>query len=187
VIFVLRFRVGWLVAVAVGLAMPSLRAHRPDECLQAALIDVGPEQVRVFLSMTPGTEVAARFKAMVDADGNGVVTEHESAVYATNVVQQLTLQTDGGERRLELKAFRFPEWDAVHAGVGTLQIEAEAKVPAWTNGVHGLRFENRHLTNLSVYVAAALQPESPRIVIGRQKRDESQAIIDIRVTVGAGR
>jgi hypothetical protein len=173
-------------AAAVGLAaaMSSLSAHRQDECLQAALIDVGEQQVRVFLSITPGTEVATRFRAVVDTDADGILSGAETAAYATNAVSQLVLRTDDGERRLELRTFRFPGWDAIRSGTGTIQIEAEAKVPAWTDGAHGLRFENRHLTNLSVYVVAALQPEGGRIAIGRQHRNENQSAVDIRLTKG---
>ena len=62
----------WLAAVGLAVAMSSLSAHRQDECLQAAFIDVGEQQVRVFLSITPGTEVASRFRAVLDTDGDGV-------------------------------------------------------------------------------------------------------------------
>lgn len=167
--------------------MSSLSAHQQDECLQAALIDVGADQVRVFLSITPGTEVATRFRTVLDTDGDGVISGIETAAYATNAVSQLVLRTDDGERRLELRTFRFPDWDAIRSGNGTIQIEAQAKVPAWTDGTHGLRFENRHLTNLSVYVVAALQPEGGRIAIGRQHRNENQSAVDIRLTKGGGR
>lgn len=165
----------------------SLLAHRQDECLQAALIDVGAQEVRVFLSITPGAEVATRFRAVVDTDANGMLSGAETAAYATNVVSQLILRTDDGERRLELRTFRFPEWDAIRGGTGTIQIEAGAKVPAWTDGAHRLRFENRHLTNLSVYVVAALQPEGGQIAIGRQQRNENQSVVDIRLTTGEPR
>ena len=83
-----RFRAGWLACLTFGLGVLTLSAHRQDECLQAVLIDVGEHQVRVFLSITPGTEVAARFEKVVDADGNGSVSELESAAYATNAVKQ---------------------------------------------------------------------------------------------------
>lgn len=179
-----RFRAGWLACLTFGLGVLTLSAHRQDECLQAALIDVGEHQVRVFLSITPGTEVAARFEKVVDADGNGSVSELESATYATNAVKQLSLQTDGVERRLELKAFRFPEWDGLRLGTATIQVEAEASVPVWSDGFHRVRFENRHLTNLSVYVTAALQPETNRISIGRQQRNDSQSTVELRVVVG---
>ena len=49
-------RLCWLGLLAGVAAMPLLQAHRQDECLQAALIDVAPDQVRLFLSITPGAE-----------------------------------------------------------------------------------------------------------------------------------
>jgi len=176
-----------LALLAGALAMPLLQAHRQDECLQAALIDVAPEQIRLFLSITPGTEVAARFNAVVDLDQNGAVSQGEAGAYVSNVVSQVTLRSDGIVRKLELKTFRFPEPEAIRAGAGTIQIEAVALVPVLTEGAHLVRFENRHLTHMSVYLANALMPETRRIVIGRQKRNEIQSEIEIPVTVQAGK
>lgn len=176
-----------LAGVAGVVAMPLLQAHRQDECLQAALIDVAPDQVRLFLSITPGAEVAARFNAVVDLDQNGTVSGAEAGTYVSNVVSQVTLRSDGVVRNLELKTFRFPEPEAIRAGSGTIQIEAVAVVPILTEGTHVVRFENRHLTDMSAYLANALLPETRRIVIGRQKRNEIQSEIEIPVTVESGK
>lgn len=162
--------------------MGTILAHRLDECLQAALIDFGTDEVRVFLSITPGTEVAARFLDLVDTDGDGVLRPSETAAYATNAVRQLVLRIDDTERRLELKSFRIPDRDTLRTGAGTIQIEAGARVSPWTEGAHFVRFENHHLTNLSVYVVSALQPEAPGIAIGRQSRNDVQSGVDIRLT-----
>ncbi len=180
-------RLRGLALLAGSMVMPLLHAHRQDECLQAVLIDVAPEQIRLFLSITPGTEVAARFNAVVDLDRNGTVSPREAGAYVSNVVSQVTFRSDGIVRKLDLKTFRFPEPEAIRAGAGTIQIEAVAVVPVLTEGAHIVHFENRHLPHMSGYLANALMPETRRIVIGRQKRNEIQSEIEIPVTVQAGK
>ena len=65
-------------AVAAGLALPSrVDAHRLDEYLQAARVDLDSTRVEVRLALTPGVDVADAIVREIDVDRDGVLSQRE--------------------------------------------------------------------------------------------------------------
>jgi hypothetical protein len=148
-----------------------LLAHRLDECLQASFVSVEPGRIGLSLSLTPGVEVADGFLRTMDADGDGHLTNAEADAYAEKLKGDLNLRIDGKPLTLHSTKAVFPGLGELKEGQGMLAFEFSAAWSPDRSGPHRLVFENSHRTNVSVYIANALKPESPQVVIGRQERD----------------
>lgn len=153
----------------------SLLAHRLDECLQTSFVSVEPGRVGLSVSLTPGVDVVDGFLRIMDADGDGKLTNVEAEAYAEKLRADLSLRIDGNPLTLRPTKAAFPALGELKEGQGILALEFSAAWKADRRGLHRLVFENSHRTNVSVYIANALKPESPRIVIGRQERDFIQS------------
>jgi hypothetical protein len=69
----------------------------------------------------------------------------------------------------------------MRAGLGTIGIKLRA-----ARSGHELRFENRHLPQVSVYLVNCLAAPSDGLVVRRQERDEAQKSIEFEYSFGAG-
>ena len=84
-----------LAAVALLLAAPiPADAHQLDEYVQASKISIARDLVRVELRLTPGVKVLSRVLAVIDTNGDGVLSADEQHAYAARV-------RGGGRRRRE--------------------------------------------------------------------------------------
>jgi hypothetical protein len=183
---------GRLVFLA-GLAviLPAVQAHRLDEYLQATLIGIEPSEIRTQLSLTPGTAVAGTVIAAIDQNQDGSLSEDEKRAYVVRLESELSLSLDGRALTMEIVATQFPPLEAVREGAGIIELQWLAKAPGTQPGPHVLHFQNRHLTNCSVYLVNALAPTTSQMVIGRQQRDYLQRNVEIAYTLaeksGVGR
>jgi hypothetical protein len=66
-------------------------------------------------------------------------------------------------------------------GLGTIRM----KLRTARTG-HELRFENRHLPQVSVYLANCLAAPSDGLVVSRQQRDQAQRSLAFEYSFGAG-
>jgi hypothetical protein len=165
------------VMVLAGAA--SLSAHRLDEYLQAARIGVAPNGVQIELDLTPGTAVATGVIQWIDRNRDGVLSSAEQRDYVDAVLDTLALTMDGRALHITPRASTFPTEDALERGEGTIRLEIGAGVPSLTAGPHRLVFRNAHAPGVSVYLANALVPESHRIAISAQRRDQAQRELTI--------
>jgi hypothetical protein len=165
----------------------SLLAHRLDECLQTSFVSVEPGRVGLSVSLTPGVDVVDGFLRTMDADGDGKLTNVEAEAYAEKLRADLSLRIDGERLTLHATKTAFPKLAELKEGQGMLAFEFSVPWKPQRSGLHRLVFENSHRTNVSVYIANALKPESPRIVIGRQERDfiQSRLAFDFEVLSSA--
>jgi hypothetical protein len=147
----------------------SALAHRLDECLQASFVSVEPDRIGIEVALTPGVEMIGWILPSMDLDHDGVVSESEAAAFGERVRTNLSLRIDDKDLPLRLADARFPEVSEMTNGVGVVRLHFLAEANGVSSGRHHLRFENRYLTNYSVYLANALVPESPAIAIGRQE------------------
>ena len=157
--------------------------HRLDEYLQAALVSIEPSAIKLQIHLAPGIAVAEPVLALMDRDGDGVISTNEATAYAQLLKHDLTLQID--ERPLELKftASNFPPPDELGTGWGIIRLDYAAAVPGpFAPGAHELAFENRHQTNLSAYLVNAVLPRSSSIHITGQTRNENQSVGRIEFT-----
>jgi hypothetical protein len=169
----------WLLAMTAAMGVTDVSAHRRDEYLQAARLAIEPGGVQLDLDLTPGIALADGIIADIDRNRDGSLSPDEQQAYATQVVNALTLAADGAPVRAQLTASNFPEVDAMRRGEGSIRIQVAGTLPRLSAGSHQLLFRNRHHPDRSVYLANALVPQSYRVSITGQRRDEVQSEITI--------
>lgn len=173
----------FLPVLLAFLALPStVFAHRVDEYLQATLVVIEPETIRLQINLTPGVAVAEQVLALIDRDRDGVISTNEAAAYSELLKRDLIVRLD--QRNLELKptASFFPGIAELQTGWGFIQMEFSAPPGRLAAGTHNLTIEGRHLPSVSVYLINAAQPASPFIQILKQIRNENQSVGEIRFT-----
>ena len=136
-------------------------AHRLDEYLQAARIDLQSDGVVIELGMTPGSAVADFILVTIDQNGDGTTSATEQQAYVREVVRALKVTIDGKSLPLRLETSNFPALSALRQGEGTIRIQARATHSTLSTGRHQLVFSNGHRTGKSVYLANALVPRAP--------------------------
>ena len=156
-------------------------AHRLDEYLQATLIGVMRGGTDVEIHLTPGVAMLPVLMAVIDKDRDGWISQEEERTYVGLVEREVELQLDGVRAPLSLIESNFPTVEAMREGLGTIVI----KLHTARNG-HQLRFENRHLPQVSAYLVNCLAAPSDGLLVGRQERDEAQSSIKFEYSFGAG-
>jgi hypothetical protein len=158
-------------------------AHRLDEYLQAALVAIAADHVEVQLRLTPGVAVLPAVLALIDTDGDGLLSSAEQRAYTARVLSDLTLTLDGQPLSPRITAARFPGSQALRQGLGEIAIDLNAPLPAFPLprffSSHHLTFENRHLRALGAFQVNCLAPEDPAIKISAQRRDYAQTRYDV--------
>lgn len=161
-----------LFALLLALASPA-SAHRLDEYLQATTVDVAGDRVAVRVRLTPGVAVLDTVLPAIDADGDGALSAGERSNYAERVCRDLALRIDGREVALRSAARTFADVDAMRDGLGTIELDFTADVPAGTR--HTLALENHHQPAISAYLVNALTPADAAIRIDAQDRSYDQS------------
>ena len=170
-----------LLAVAGGV---TTSAHRLDEYLQAARIDLQRDAVLIEMVLTPGAEIADSVVAALDRDSNAQLSRDEQDTYARDVVQLLRLTVDGIPLPLQVSSSTFPTIDALRSGEGMIRLRLQARHDALADGGHRLSFSNGYWVRHSVYLANALAPASTDIAVAEQRRTPDQRELTIHYTVG---
>jgi hypothetical protein len=172
-------RIGVSVLLALGL-IGGAAAHRLDEYLQATLIGVARDGTEVEIQLTPGVAMLPVLMAVIDQDRDGRISAEEERSYVDRVRQDVELRVDGAPARLSLIESSFPTTEAMREGLGTIRIKLHTP-----RSGHALRFENRHLPQVSAYLVNCLSAPSDGLVVSRQKRDEAQRSIEFAYAFGA--
>jgi hypothetical protein len=157
-------------------------AHRDDQYLQATLVAIEPDGIRLQINLTPGVAVAEQVIALIDHDRDGAISQNEAAAYAELLKRDLTLRVDGRNLELKLTASEFVPPAEIRTGSGIIQMEFSAVLGPLAAGPHRLTIENRHSTRISVYLINAVQPRFAAVQITRQKRNENQSAGEIEFT-----
>lgn len=168
---------------AALLAGTDVSAHRTEDHLQAARIDLEPGRVRITLDLTPGIAVAEPFVAALDRDRDGSLSTEERREYARQVLSAVQVAIDGRPLRPRVASSSFPDLSALRRGEGTIRLRIQATLPRVPAGPHRLLFRNGHLAGHSAYLANALVPESPRLAVTAQRRDPDQSELSIEYTL----
>jgi hypothetical protein len=172
-----------LALVMTLAASKDVSAHRTEDYLQAARIDVEPDNVSITLDLTPGIAVAESLLAALDHDRDRSLSTEEQRAYAEQVVRALALEIDGRRLAASVRSSHFPEPSALRRGEGTIRLNIQATLPEVPDGPHQLRFRNVHLAGHSAYLANALVPESTRVAVTAQRRDRDQTEVTIEYTL----
>src|ERR1051325_6401995 len=173
-------RIGVSALLALSL-VGCAAAHRLDEYLQATLIGVTRDGVDVEIQLTPGVAVLPVLMAVIDQDRDGRISSGEQRAYVDRVAREVELRVDGVPAPLSLRESQFPTVEAMREGLGTIRMKLHA-----SRSGHELRFENRHLPQVSAYLVNCLAFPSDGLVVRRQERDEAQRSIVFEYSFGAG-
>jgi hypothetical protein len=117
---------------------------------------------------------------------DGDISEPEADAYGRRVLGALVLSVDDRPVPLTLRSRRFPAFDQMRAGIGTIRLSAKAAVSSAV-GPHRVAYVNRFCPELSAYLANALVPSNDRIEITAQQRDWLQRRLTIDYRVGGNR
>jgi outer membrane protein assembly factor BamE (lipoprotein component of BamABCDE complex) len=159
------------------LAFPTAAySHRLDEYLQATIVVIEPNEIRLDINLTPGTAVAEGVLALIDRDRDGVISSNEAAAYAESLRRDLIVGLDGRNIEMKVAALDFAEPADLRSGSGIIQMEFAATTRELEAGPHKLTMENRHLPAISVYLFNAARPASAAIQITGQKRNKNQSM-----------
>ena len=172
------------VLVLISALAPSLRAHQLDEYLGITHVGIQPHKVQLFLSLTPGANIATRILAGIDHDGNGDLSAAEQRDYAERLMGQMTLAVDDLRPALQLAHVAFPARADLLSGQGVIQFTIEANIPRQAAGHHSL-FVANNSNEVTVFVASALRPEGRDVTIRGQERDRYQRHLRIEYEVAA--
>jgi hypothetical protein len=165
------------------LALPlNVFAHRLDEYLQATLVTIEPEALRLQINLTPGVAVAEQVLALIDADRDGTVSTNEARAYCDKLKRHLIVKLDDRKVALKLAGSSFPPVTEIRAGSGIIQMEFVAKIGALSAGPHRMKLENRHMPMIGVYLFNAAQSRLKSVEIQGQTRNKSQSIGEIEFT-----
>jgi hypothetical protein len=182
-----RVRSAVLAATLVLGVTTSALGHRTEEYLRAARIGIEPDSVDVYLTMTPGGSVAEAVIRTMDHDLDGLVSANEQDAYARSVVGALGIDLDGNPLALRLVGSEFPPPAAFLEGTGTIRVHAVTGAPGVSSpGTHTLFFSQVSGGIDSAYLANALVPESARVEILGQRRNEDQSELSIDFSLQPG-
>lgn len=159
------------IVLAVSFA-GGVAAHRLDEYLQATLIGVTRDGVDVEINLTPGVAVLPAVLSAIDRNHDGRISPDEEQAYAAEVLRDVELQVDGKSVPLRLTGRQFPSLQAMSEGLGTIRLNMRAD-----RAGHELRFENRHMSGVSVYLVNCLASRDDGLLAGKPERDEAQRSI----------
>ena len=179
---------GLAVVLALTITLvagPDVSAHRSEDYLQAARVDLHPDSVLITLDLTPGIDVAESFMAAVDHDRDGSLATEEQIRYARQVVRALEIEIDGRPLPPRVISWSFPDPSAFRQGEGTIRLKVQATFPRVSAGSHQFLFRNAHLAGHSAYLANALVPDSARVTVTTQRRNTDQSKLTIEYTVHA--
>ena len=178
------------LAFALLLAIASastVSAHRRDELLQAARIDVAADRIELELSLTPGIAVADAVIGAIDRDRDGTLSSEEQRSYAEQVLAATEIRIDDRIVKMQSLTAMYPLPGELRHGDRSIELRSALTLPALSSGRHQIVFTNGYRGDISVYLANALKPDSEQLQIASQHRDPAQRTLTIDVTIDGNR
>jgi hypothetical protein len=175
-------RMLWVLLLAFPAAVS---AHRLDEYLQATLVAIDPDAIRLQINLTPGVAVADQVLALIDGDRDGGISIKEEVAYAESLKGDLVVKLDQRRLDLHLDASNFPSPAELRSGEGIIRLDFSATAGPVTAGTHEVTLENRHLPDVSVYLVNAALPRVGSVQITRQERNADQSVGEIEFSFSA--
>ena len=171
------------VPVALGLALAALAVvpasgHVLDQFVEASRLELARDRVVVELDLTPGIELAPAMFVAINTNRDGEISEAEGRSHAAQVLADLALEVDGRRLDLELSSATYPTFNAMRAGTGIIRLRAVAST--YTSiGAHRLQYQNKHRSDVGIYLVNALVPTTNEIELGTPHRDQRQQSFDL--------
>ncbi|PYD75464.1 hypothetical protein [Novacetimonas pomaceti] len=149
-------------------------AHRLDEYLHAATLDLTRTHILLHLRLTPGMDVANDVIRQMDRNSDGRLSPVEQRAYVSQIMQGLSLSLNGRAARLRVEALTFPTIAEMRAGTGVIDLRFSVKTGLQT-GSYRLTYRDRGAGTGTVWLVNCLLPQDPAIHVTRQKRSEDQS------------
>jgi hypothetical protein len=175
-------RLAGLLFGAVLLLRGEVLAHELDEYLMASRLAFRSAGIGVEMDLTPGVSVAQDIVKVIDRDGDGRIDGREAHAYARMILARVSLTIDGAPRPLALEHVEIAPVDTLLDGTGSISLVASTAVDM-APGRHHAVLRNDQSSAVAVFLANALIPESPDIVIASQARDTRQREIRVEYQV----
>jgi hypothetical protein len=175
-------RLASLLLSTVLLLPGAALAHELDEYLMASRLAFRSAGIGVELDLTPGAGVAPDIVKVIDRDGDGRIDGHEAHAYARTILTRVSLTIDGAPRPLALEHVEIASIDTLLDGTGSINLVASSEVDM-APGHHRAVLRNDQPSPVAVFLANALIPESPDIVIASQARDSMQRELRVEYQV----
>src|ERR1700678_1089282 len=153
-------------------------AHRLDEYLQATLISLEKDRVQASMRLVPGIAISSFVLAGIDTNADGAISQTEQRAYAERVLRDVSLTMDGRRLRPQLISVSFPGVEEMKEGLGEIQIEFSAALPA-SGPNRRLTFENHHQRTIAAYLVNCLVPRDRNIRVVAQNRNEQQSFYQL--------
>ena len=112
-------------------------AHRLDDLLQAAFIEITPNEIRLQLSLNPGVEVSDKLIWIIDRDGDRSISSGEEKIFSESLKQRLEVSLDNHPLAMEVMTAEFDPLFELRSGSGNIRAAAK------TSGINRLRFIRR--------------------------------------------
>lgn len=136
-------RASILAALLAALAGPAA-AHPHAYVDQQALLSVGPDGAEVRLVIVPSAAEGPAILAHLDGDGDGFVSDAEAEAFGAEVLAETELRVDGEPLPLILADAKVADPAAVAAGIGAIEVTAEASFGSLGPGAHRVDFAVSH-------------------------------------------
>lgn len=120
-------------------------AHPLDEFYQATFITLASNRVNLIVEQYPGILVAPKITALIDTNGDELISEAERQTYVSLFLTDVTFEVDGVPTPLQITALEFPTVLDLRAGIGVIRFYLSADLPANHRGDHALFYENNYM------------------------------------------
>lgn len=172
------------LAILLCLDVPGF-AHRLDEYLQAAMINLEKDRVQVSMRLVPGVAVLPAVLASIDTDRNGLISKAEGEAYAQRVLHDLSLSVDGRALHPKLVSVDFPSLDEMKQGLGEIRIEFTAVLTGGGSN-RKLVLRNHHQSRIAAYLVNCLVPSDRDIRVLAQNRNRDQSFYELDYVQAGG-
>ncbi len=177
-------RVGLVCLAILLLTRPaSAAAHPLDEFFQAVYIRMAPNRISLQVELYTGVLIAPRILALIDTDGDDVISAAESWAYLERYRRDLTFKIDDQPAPLTISKAEFPAALEVRAGVGVIRFEFYTDLPANHRGQHHFFYQNNHLSDISIYVVNVLGDAAHWVSLDKKEADIFQRQLRLEYTI----
>ncbi|MEO7085954.1 MAG: hypothetical protein ABI442_12655 [Gemmatimonadaceae bacterium] len=170
------------VAALLWFATPAF-AHRLNEYLEAATISLARGRVELRLRLVAGVAAAPKVLALVDANGDGVISDAEQRAYGERVRRDISLGVDGRDAPLSLVSSSFLSESEIREGTDDIVLTFDADMPRG-DASGRLTFENQHQKAIASYLVNTLVPDDSAIHIIAQDRARDQSTYRLDFAIG---
>ncbi len=163
-----------------------LFAHRTEGLLQASLVEVTPAEVRVEVTLTPGIDVVPKIIALFDTNGDGVVSDAESAAWAAKFMERQSVMVDGRSLLLKPDGVLVSPLEQMTEGHGGILVHFSAPFGDPVSGEHRVLCANRYEPIPGTFQTNGIVPKDPGVRISSHHRDERQQELTLAAEFSGG-